>query len=165
MSVSERFMRRAVCDWLVSQGLTPVFEVHLGTHLCDFVGFEFGERVGRKIPPLLRTLAVELKLDDIAGVLRQCKACRYRLHAAYAAMPAERCQRMKKKTLTKFTEVGVGLLAVSESVEMVLPAMHCDPQVGGWWKVAIPRRLWRRRDEWQPRLEEWEQLQKASFTP
>lgn len=62
-------MRQAVCGWLIGQGMVPVFEVFMGPHTCDFIGVEFADRVGRRIPPVSRTMAIELKLDDVAGVI------------------------------------------------------------------------------------------------
>ena len=63
------------------------------------------------IPPILKIVAVELKVDDAADVLRQSRRNREIVGESYAAMPIERIDRMRKSTISAFSEAGVGLLA------------------------------------------------------
>lgn len=152
---TEKHMRRAVCDWLTGQGLTPVFEVFMGPHTCDFIGVEFDSRNGRRIPPTKRTMAIELKLDDVSGVIKQCKNCLHAVSIAYAAMPASRCLRMRDETIGKFMNAGIGLLSVDIAVEQILAPLARTPPAS-WRRDTLARRLWKRRNEWVDRLARWE---------
>jgi hypothetical protein len=84
---------------------------------------------------------VELKLFDVAGVIRQAKANRYVANLSYAAMPKERVIHMRPQTLDKFTALGIGLLSVDIwSVSEILAPTYND--------ICLPRhryqRVWRR---------------------
>ncbi len=140
----ERAMRKAVCEWLVSIGYVPVFEVWN----CDIVAGKWSERTGRAKPSLLSAIAVELKLDDVAGVIKQCKAARLRYDLAFAAMPEERVDRMREDTIGKFVEAGVGLLEVGESVSVKIEPLPGE----SLWSGKTANTLWRRRHEWSGRL-------------
>jgi hypothetical protein len=122
----EREMRPIVARWLEGLGYTVVFEYPClwdAPGICDVVGVRFAERTGRRIPAIDSLVAVELKLDDVAGVLDQCYNNRLAVHESYAAMPTERIERMRPETIRRFTLQSIGLLAVAPSgdVEVVIP--------------------------------------------
>lgn len=126
--VSTRFrkesdMREPVKAWLMDRGYLPAVEFWLtNAGITDIVAGAYAARVGRKIPTLQQVVAVELKLSDVAGVISQATMNRHRCDWSYAAMPIERVEKMRNRTLDKFAEVGVGLLAVgNEIVERIVP--------------------------------------------
>jgi len=131
----EKDMREPVFEWLKSKGYDVVCEFRLG-HYVDVIGCRFAERQGKKIPDLLYTVAVELKLSDVAGVVRQAHENRMYVHESWAAMPRERLDRMGDRTVKKFAYAGVGLLSVyNETVSVILP-----PKIN----YGLQRRLWHR---------------------
>ena len=131
-------MRPAVDAWLRERGCVPVHETHL-RHRCDVIGVQFANRVGRSIPDVVLAVAVELKLTDVAGVIRQAGENLHYVHESYAAMPAERCDVMRPATLQKFADWGVGLLAVSpEEVQVLIRSGR------GSWQNRLQQKLWRR---------------------
>lgn len=136
----ERDMRPAVDAWLLSEGMLQTLYESRIFHNADMVGVRFANRVGRAIPPLVAVRVVELKLSDIAGVLRQARRHREHPVFSYAAMPADRIERMRLDTLQRFAATGVGLLAVTgESVATVV-----SPQMSSTSWGDVPARLWRR---------------------
>ena len=143
-------LRRPVIRWLESLAMTPVFEVYCCGGTCDIVGCQWGERVGRFIPPLLRCIAVELKINDAGAVLNQAKKNRNRVRESYAAMPTSRVALMTPRTISKFKEAGVGLLSVGiNSLDVAIIAvanLDADPN-------RLKQKLWRRRDEWTDRID------------
>ena len=80
---------------------------------CDVVACKWSERVGRRKPALLETVAIELKISDIAGVISQAYWNLYHANASYAAMPLDFCRKMRNKSLEAFKDKGVGLLGVN----------------------------------------------------
>jgi hypothetical protein len=137
-------MRLPVARWLLSRGLSPVCEVQcLGN--CDLVGVRFEEKPVR----LVEMVAVELKMRDIAGVIRQCS-----MHAAccvsevWAAMLPDVAARNR----TRFVNAGIGLLSVTKAgVDVLAPAPRkadCDLSP---WKNAMRRR--RNEHEWRMKHE------------
>lgn len=144
-------LREPVVRWLQAQQMTPVFEVYLMAGTCDIVGVQFGQRVGRLIPPAVQICAVELKLHDVAGVLRQAISNRYYVTHSWAAMPAPRVAKMASRTIRKFIVAGVGLLSVDKSVTVVVKPNPSQPDTC-WFTNNLPRKLWRRREEWPERI-------------
>ena len=128
--------------------MNPVFEVYLAGGTCDIVGVQFSDRIGRRIPSIKQLVSVELKMDDVAGVLHQCSNNRNRVSECWAAMPADRINRMRKSTVDKFIEAGVGLLSISEKVEQI-----CVPKENKVDSSRMIKKLWRRRDEWKSRID------------
>jgi len=110
----ESDMLPAVNAWLAARGCYVTHEsMTVGyTMHCDVVGVRFGARIGRAIPPLSLVVIVELKLTDVAGVIRQAKENLSVAHESYAAMPRARCRKMLAATEQKFRRAGVGLLSV-----------------------------------------------------
>lgn len=140
----ERDMRPAVMEWLESQGHTPVCEVSVWTHTADIIAAKFAERIGRKVPPLESLIGVELKLSDIAGVLKQCKSLSRHVHQTYAAMPKKKVGAMIAKTLKKFVQSGIGLLSVGEvGVEVVIRPI-VEQVVRDDRRDWMEKKLWRR---------------------
>ena len=136
----EREMRPLVSQWLRDQGLIPIWEVQT-VHLCDIIGVQFEERTGRRIPELLRTIAIELKLSDIGGVLRQAQNNQYRCDESWAAMPSDLCRSMRGATLLRFENAGVGLLSVGDvDITIIRPAKFDKVIVS----EAFKKNLWRR---------------------
>ena len=131
-------LRVPVARWLISRGLAPVCEVD-SLHNCDLVGIRW-DRPGH----ITEMVAVELKLTDIAGVLRQC-ACHInrQVTETWAAMPA-----VSAKSQLKFANLGVGLLIVEGDrvVEMVAPQRFESTDLRRW------ANLYRRRDEHKWRM-------------
>ncbi len=122
----EAAMKGVVLDWLAKQGYSvPDGEMYVCGGYADIVAGRYGPRPapGRK-PPLLSTISIELKLHDVAGVIRQASNNRHGTDQAYAAMPIWRTMKMQPATIRKFRAAGVGLLAVSRNVvtEVVQPA-------------------------------------------
>ena len=136
----ERDMRPTIDAWLREQGmLQTLYESRIFGN-ADVVGVQFAERVGRAIPPLTAVRVVELKISDIGGVLWQARLHREYPVLSYAAMPADRIERMRAGTLQRFAEAGVGLLAVAGmSVATIV-----SPQKSNTAWCDIPARLWRR---------------------
>jgi hypothetical protein len=106
---------------------------------CDVVGVRFAERIGRPIPPVLLAVAVELKLTNVAAVIRQARYNLHFAHESYCAMPNTRCAKMLPATLERFRAARVGLLSVSvDQVEVLIKSGE------GKWQDRYRRKLWRR---------------------
>ena len=145
----ERDLRPAVHAWLRSQGYTVIYEF-LMCGYCDMVGVRFDERVGRAVPRAIDAMAVELKLRDVTGVIAQAEANRAVVRVSYAAMPAETVAKMPHRTLERFRQAGVGLLAVGADVEsriapgQPLPDMTLRYFSRRWWnRIVRDKRLGR----------------------
>lgn len=149
----EGTLRRPVVAWIIAAGMTPVFEVW-GCGRCDVVGVRFEPRVGRRIPKIAELISVELKMHDIAGVLRQCENNRHHFRFSWAAMPIGRIVKMQQRTIDKFIRAGVGLLSVAGGRVGVV----VKPQINEVSLTAMQRNLWRRREEYQMALREVESL-------
>lgn len=135
----ERDMRPVIDVWLTNQGLLPIYEILLSGYV-DVTAVRFAPRFGRRIPEVEHIVTVELKLTNVGGVLRQCKDNIPFCHQSYAAMPTERCKRMRTATVERFRASGVGLLAVGEGVHVVVPA--ADNKALIVWD-HLKQKLWR----------------------
>lgn len=161
---SERDMRPAVIDWLHATGHTNhVFESYFGHGYADIVGFRFGERFGRNLPPLEAVCVVELKLTKIAEVIAQADSNRVYIAASWCAMPSDFVEKMRPQTLDKFKDAGVGLLAVSSAKveQVILPigtlksaGAASEPRYRKYIETQLPRKLWRRRFENQQQIKQ-----------
>jgi hypothetical protein len=147
--VIEFDLRIPVANWLLSRGLVPVCEMY-SLNNCDLVGFAFNER-----KKLCRMVAVELKLSNVAEVIRQCRSHRWHANEVWAAMPTVSAKQQKK-----FRDLGIGLLCVEgEQVAVV-----CEPELfertldelKPWQNVAR-----RRRDEYKWRMQNHRMLRFA----
>lgn len=133
-------MRRPVKNWLFTNGYLPAIE--FGLHhggITDIVAGRYEERTSRRTPKLLDVIAIELKMHDVSGVLRQSVA-NSRVCASYAAMPTERIRKMRGKTIERFERHGVGLLAVDSHVTQVLTAKSDGMNIN----ESTRKQLWRR---------------------
>ncbi len=118
-------MRQPVCDWLRSRGFLPAVEFFLW-HTADIVAGRYGERpAARRKPPLLQTVAVELKIRDVAGVIGQAGSNADLTDQSFCAMPAARCAKMRPGTAERFRVAGVGLLSVGDEIREII-----EPSVG-----------------------------------
>ena len=134
----EKELREPVTNWLQQRGYDVVTEFLIGGYV-DVIGCKFGKRVGRRVPPLLHIVAVELKLSDVAGVISQARNSWPHVHESWTAMPQERIDKMLEKTLLKFKYAHVGLLSIHEGqVKVILP-----PKIN----YGFQKRLWRRLHE------------------
>lgn len=149
----EKELRPLVTAWLEAHEMHAIDEFCMDCSIVDLVGVKFGPRPTRRIPTIERFIAVELKLHDVATVVHQAFGNRYYVHETFAAMPAERIERMKPGTLDKFSDRGIGLLAVSREVEVVLPPACQAPPIceeegeRDWMRRYVDKlhkRLWRR---------------------
>ena len=157
----ERDMQVPVIAWLESQGFVCTRELcSLSYNKMDIVAGRFGERISRRIPPLLEAIAVELKLNDLNGVLLQCVRNRGCVERAYAAIPADRYSKLRAGSITRFVTEGVGLLSVSrESVTEVIPAQRSSGTAG-----RIYKNLWRKiQRERRPVCNEARVVEGANF--
>ena len=110
--MTEKDMRQPVVDWLHDHGFEDAHEVWTGAW-CDIVGFRFAPRVGRPIPRLREVIAIELKVSNVSQVIFQARGNKLVVNASYAAMPFERCRRMRLTTRAQFAKNGIGLLSVT----------------------------------------------------
>lgn len=108
-------MESAVVNWLNRNGYDDVHECMIGGY-CDIVGCAWSERIGRRKPDLLEMICVELKLEKIEEVIAQAKGNHYHANLSYCAMPTGLCCRMRRETLEKFWDAGVGLLSVDNDL-------------------------------------------------
>ncbi len=138
MGRTEKDLRPIVEVWLQEQNYYVAHEVMLSGYV-DLTGCKWAPRIGRRIPPIIRIMAVELKISDIKGVLIQARNNCYFTDYSYAAMPLEKCQSMRLKTLKRFEDIGVGLLGVNNNVEIIIPAKRNDIKR---YSPSICRRLW-----------------------
>ena len=158
--MKERELRTPVHEWLSRNHGTRVIYEFLFSGYCDMVGVLFADQVGRRIPPVIRAIAVELKLADVAGVIRQAKSNRHYVHASYAAMPRWRVLKMRPATIQKFVDAGVGLLSVGTDVDVIVvpgpPLSHgsSDRLRKRWWSRIVRDDRLRRQAEGDAYLEE-----------
>lgn len=142
-------MRRPITRWLNDRNLLGRYEWWASGAICDVLGYRFGKRSSRRIPPLEELVSVELKMVDVMGVIQQAKNNRRHSRFSYAAMPLHRVERMMQATVDRFAKAGVGLLSVDhchEVAEVVPPAENeISRHVN---QIKLERSLWRkhRRD-------------------
>ena len=146
---TEKAMRPIVETWLQEEGYYVAHEVMLSGY-CDLVGCKWAERVGRKIPSMLKIMAVELKIRDIRGALYQGKNNTWFADYSYVAMPLQKCEKMRQAKLQLFESVGVGLLGVSKGVKIIARA----PKNKIVHHASICKRLWNFKVRHKPRIAE-----------
>ena len=140
----EGALRAPVINWMISRCMEPVFEAVAN---IDMLGVRWLPRTGRSVPDIEYVDAVELKLEELSGVLRQAVNNCYRAHRSWCAMPHARIARMKDASIQKFRDAGVGLLSCAR--------YGCTPVVDArtnYDYTPSPRTrriLWRRRSEWR----------------
>lgn len=143
-------LREPVCQWLVDNQYWPELELRRAGYICDIFGAKFGPRPGpKRVPPIIDVMAVELKLEDMAGVLRQCKRHATYCERVYAAIPAARYQRLREATKHQFVNAGIGILTVDGvHVEVAISCfvrqidMTDEGAVG--CQQALKNAMWRR---------------------
>lgn len=134
----ERDLRIPVARWLLARGLIPVCEVY-SLRNCDMVGFELQEKPFR----LTKMVAIELKMVDVASVIRQCTNHLGLANETWAAMPP-----VSLRSIQKFANAGIGLLQVSNGeVKIILESNVRTVKLDRWVKVAA-----RRREEYKTRF-------------
>ncbi len=137
--MTEKQLRPIVEVWMSRNGYYVAHECLIGGY-CDMIGCRWSERISRARPELSETMAVELKIKDIKGVISQAKGNHYHCTYSYAAMPYDFCLKMQLKSIDEFKQAGVGLLGVGPMAVTYLIASerkdrkHSDP---------IKNRLWR----------------------
>ena len=73
--------------------------------------------------PSMRTIcAVEVKLTNWRSALRQASLNQLFACYSYAAFPAKLAQRLAKFGAQVFLESGIGIISISDSPEIILPA-------------------------------------------
>lgn len=76
-----------------------------------------------------KIIAVELKLNDAAGVLNQADNHRVFANETWAAMPEGRILRMRSDTRNRFEGAGVGLLSVTpDGCEVEIEPHQYEPE-------------------------------------
>jgi hypothetical protein len=137
----EHKMRLPVCRWLKDNGWLYAVEMLAAGHYADIIAAKYGPRPApRRRPKVSKLIAIELKRHDIAGVVWQCAANQHVVDYAYAAMPLDRCERMNHRSRSKFSDAGIGLLAVTpDSVEHWIEAKPARGKVD-----RVIEKLWRR---------------------
>ena len=133
-------MRFPVKQWLASQSYSVMVEFVL----IDIVAVQYGERRGRAIPPIRELIAVELKLHDVAGVIRQASSNLHLADKSYAAMPEQRIEAMRSDTIRKFIDAGIGLLSVGESVQVIIESRKGYGAIRDKSMRSRARTIWRR---------------------
>lgn len=123
--MKEAQLRPVMERYLQSFGYYVAHECMIYGH-CDMIGCKWAERVGRAKPELLETVAVELKISDILGVISQAEqnllACTY----SFAAMPLQFCESMRPQSVEKFRLGGVGLYGIDvekDIVKVIVPSL------------------------------------------
>lgn len=150
----ERDMRAPVIRYVEAMGFKVVCEMWFSDGICDIIAAKFGDRPNRFIPPLESCIAIELKMTDIAGVLRQSIANQYKAIGSYAVMPKTVIDKMRVYSFDKFSKASVGLLSVDEEgevVEVIRPTKgHKTPDVER-------KKIWRHisRKDYADRLAYW----------
>jgi len=133
-------LRIPVATWMLSRQLVPVMEM-ASMRNCDMVGFRFSLK--NKVEYMV---AVELKLRNVAAVLRQCRVHAYVASEVWAAMLP-----ISQKNTQRFRDAGYGLLIYEsgEIVESVQPRIfERDAEHLQRWQ----RTAWRRRSEYLGRM-------------
>lgn len=147
----ERDLRPIVDRWCFDQGMFTAHEMCVcASAMCDVVGLRFSQRVSRKRPQLEFIVAIELKLDDVSGVIYQARRNSHFAHQSYAAMPEERVSRMKPGTLQVFELNGVGLMSVSDTGVQIVVAAPTRAAIDERCFDRISRNGWRHcRDQFE----------------
>jgi len=143
--IFERDMRRPVCLWLHERGYTPLLECWTYNN-CDIAGVTFTGSPRR----IDRVAVVELKLRDVAGVLRQCErhiACGY-ANVVYAALPCGCATR----AVDVLARANIGVLEVDVTAGMVR-SLYEPTRCETCSCKGAERSFWRRRNQWLDRLD------------
>ena len=145
-------MRPIVVQWLKKEGYGVAHEILISGY-CDLAGYRFAERKDKRIPELMEVITVELKINDIAGAIRQAINNLYFVNESYVAMPLNRCVKMRPKSLAQFTDSGIGLLGIDTKVtEIISPNSDFRKDIS-WMK----KKMWRWERNGYQRLEQKKQ--------
>lgn len=138
----EHEMCEPVIMWLRGQGFVCTREL-----LCrwfnpmDIAAGLWEPRISRRIPRLIESVAVELKLSNVAAVLRQATRNQSSVDRSFAALPADRCERIGAEARSRFSALGIGILSVERhAVIEVLPARRSAEGT----HPRIAKNLWRK---------------------
>ena len=135
---TEKQMTPIVDNWVRARGFVPLHERCVAGYV-DIIGVQFYPRQGRSIPPIKDAIAIELKIRDIKGVLKQCINNRNAGFWSYAAFPLDTVVTFRRDTLVRFAIDGIGLLSVRNEVVEVLPPTDRGPEICD----SVYRALWR----------------------
>ena len=137
----ERDLKDPVARWLVQRGFQVTCEFRVANAYCDLYAVRFAPREGRRIPDAQYGIAVELKVADIGGVLKQASRNKWEASQSYAVMPAGICDRMKPTTRRLFVAEGAGLLRVDgDEVRLLVQPTFAYGKIN----AKLSRKLWRR---------------------
>jgi hypothetical protein len=133
-------MTPIVDDWVRSRGFVPLHERCVAGYV-DIIGVQFYPRQGRSIPPIKDAIAIELKIRDIKGVLRQCVNNRNAGFWSYAAFPEDIINKFRRQSAERFATEGIGILSVPRKgvVVEILEATERGPEIYD----SVYRALWR----------------------
>lgn len=141
----ESHMRVPVCQWAERRGFACCIEFWChGCGICDIVGARFSCRGNRRQrPQMLATIAIELKLESFAAVLKQAERNAFSVTESWLAMPDCRIDRLKPASLARAAQAGVGVLSVCEDGECVpvLEPTHLPGGLGSMREKTIWKRI------------------------
>lgn len=103
----EEELRSPVNRWMISKGLRPLNEIMICWRMPDVVGLE-ENRI---------RMAVEMKLSDWRGALRQARTCTIFAQQCYVAMPCPKL-RILLRNIREFNLAGIGILIIHEDGEV-----------------------------------------------
>lgn len=131
-TLGEKWMRPHVLAWLRERTDFQRIE----HYRVDMSGYAFHPRVGRKPHVVMESIAVELKLSDVAGVVKQAERNSRRYSKSYVCMP-EDVTRKSQRLVDLCRASEVGLLSVS-------PAGHVFENIA---PAHSPGDYWTRRSD------------------
>lgn len=146
--MKEKDLRQPVEKWLEYCGYWVIHEILIGGY-CDILGVRFETRIGRRIPNIVDTIAIELKLTNLSQALSQAKTYSHYVTRAYVAMPEDRINHMRGSTIAKVQETGIGLISVKNHLVTVVlkapvGAYYSKSLTYPEWNKRHKRNLWRR---------------------
>lgn len=142
--MKEKEMRPIIARWLQDKGFGVAHEILISGY-CDLAGFRFAQRTSRRIPKLLSVITVELKINNVLDVIKQARGNKHFVNASYAAMPLDKCERMRLKTIRRFRQEGIGLLGVSGKVKVIVKPKYEGNKNIKWMTSKMWR--WQRKGE------------------
>lgn len=141
MGIKEFDLRKPVIEFFERKGYICLVECYLCGGFCDIVALKYFERVGRKIPDIKFLLAVELKISNIASVVRQAEKNIYRSNASFIAIPKERFMKLRESSLNRIKNLGLGVITIDgNSVKVKVLPKASKPKL----TKRLKKKLWSR---------------------